>query len=458
MHLKFDVRFDTIKPKGVLMRLKTFPGGVHPPDEKKYSASVPIVDIPIPQKVTIHLSQHIGSPSKPIVSVGDEVLTGQKIAESTGFVSLNQHSSISGKVTAIGNFANATGSNSMAIQITGDGLDKWIELTDEPNFIDLPLEEMKKRIGEAGICGMGGAGFPTLVKLSPPDDKPIDTVILNGVECEPYLTSDHRLMLEKTVEIVLGMKLIMKILGAQKGMIGIEANKPDAIAKMQEITKNEPAIKVVPLQLRYPQGAEKQLIYAATKRKVPAGGLPMAVGVVVQNVATAFAIYEAIRYQKPLVQRVITVTGSPVVSPKNIMARIGTPLSELIEFCGGTSEEVGKVICGGPMMGFALPSLEATIGKGSGGLVLLNKKAASLNEEGNCLRCARCVDVCPMNLVPCMIVSAIKYNNLDLAVKSGLNDCIKCGACAYVCPAQIRLVQYIDTGKIRYAETKQAKK
>ncbi len=436
------------------MRLKTFPGGVHPPDEKRYSASVPITEAPIPQKVIIHLSQHIGSPSKPIVAVGDEVLTGQKIAEATGYVSLVQHSSISGKVTAINRFPNATGSSSMAIQITGDGSDKWIELVDEPNFMDLPLEEMKKRIGEAGICGMGGAGFPTLVKLSPPADKPIDTVILNGVECEPYLTSDHRLMLEKGEEIIIGLQLIMKILGAKKGMIGIEANKPDAIAKMQELTKNEPAMEVVPLKLRYPQGAEKQLIYAATKRKVPAGGLPLEVGIVVQNVGTAFAIYEAIRYQKPLIQRVITVTGSPVTKPQNLLARIGTPFSELVDFCGGTKEEVGKVICGGPMMGFALPTLEATVGKGSGGLVLMNTENARLNEEGNCLRCARCVDVCPLNLVPCMIVSAVKYDNQKLAVRSGLNDCMKCGACAYVCPAQIRLVQYIDTGKIRYAEAK----
>jgi len=237
-------------------------------------------------------------------------------------------------------------------------------------------------------------------------------------------------------------------------MIGIEANKPDAIEKMRLLTKNEPNIEVVTLKLRYPQGAEKQLIYAATKRKVPAGGLPLEIGVVVQNVGTAFAIYEAIRYKKPLIQRIITVTGSPVVKPQNLLARIGTPFSELVDFCGGTKEEIGKAICGGPMMGFALPSLAATMGKGSGGLVLLDKETARLNEEGNCLRCARCVDVCPLNLVPCMIVSAVKYDNQKLAVSSGLNDCMKCGACAYVCPAQIRLVQYIDNGKIRYAEAK----
>jgi electron transport complex protein RnfC len=305
---------------------------------------------------------------------------------------------------------------------------------------------------------MGGAGFPTHVKLSPPEDKPIDTVILNGVECEPYLTSDYRLMLEKGSDIVTGLKLIMKIVGAKKGIIGIEANKPDAIKLMEKLLADEPYLEVVGLKLRYPQGAEKQLIYAATKRKVPAGGLPMAVGVVVQNVGTAYAVYEAIRFRKPLVQRVISITGSPVNKPGNLLARIGTPFSELVEFCGGTKETVGKIISGGPMMGFALPSLEATMGKGSSGLVLMNEKDARLMEEQSCLRCARCVDVCPMNLLPSLIASAVKYKNLDMAVSAGLNDCMKCGSCAYVCPAQIRLVQWIDTGKIRYAEAQRAKK
>lgn len=385
-------------------------------------------------------------------------MTGQLIAEASGFVSLNQHASISGKVTAIDRFPHPCGTSSLAIQITGDGLDKWVNLVDEVNFMDLPTAEMKQRISDAGICGMGGAGFPTHVKLSPPEDKPIDTVILNGVECEPYLTSDYRLMKEKARDIITGLKLIMKIVNANKGYIGIEANKPDVIIEMEKLLANEANLEVVGLKLRYPQGAEKQLIYAATQRKVPAGGLPMAVGVVVQNVGTAFAIYEAIRYKKPLVERIISITGSPVASPKNILARIGTPFSELVELCGGTKETVGKAISGGPMMGFALPSLDATMGKGSSGLVLMNEKLARLNEEGNCLRCARCVDVCPMNLVPSMIAAAVKYKNLDMAVQAGLNDCMKCGSCAFVCPAQIKLVQWIDTGKIRFAEAQRAKK
>jgi len=393
-----------------------------------------------------------------VVKVGDEVLAGQLIAEASGFVSLNQHASISGKVSAIDRFPHPTGISSLAIQITGDGQDKWVELVDEPNFMDLPASELKQRITDAGICGMGGAGFPTHVKLSPPEDKPIDTVILNGVECEPYLTSDYRLMKEKAKDIITGLKLIMKIVKAKQGYIGIEANKPDVIKEMEKLLSSEANLEVVGLKLRYPQGAEKQLIYAATKRKVPTGGLPMAVGVVVQNVGTAYAIYEAIRFKKPLVERVISITGSPVTSPKNILARIGTPFSELVELCGGTKEAVGKAISGGPMMGFALPSLEATMGKGSSGLVLMNEKQARLNAEGNCLRCARCVDVCPMNLVPSMIAAAVKFKNMDMAVNAGLNDCMKCGSCAYVCPAQIKLVQWIDTGKIRYAEAQRAKK
>jgi len=439
------------------MRLRTFPGGVHPHDEKHYSASAPITELPLPTKVIIHLSQHIGSPSTPIVNVGDEVKTGQQIAEASGFVSLAQHASISGKVSAIGLYPHPCGTLSQAIEITSDGQDNWIELSDDADWTKLSAAEMKERISAAGICGMGGAGFPTHVKLSPPEDKPIDTVILNGVECEPYLTSDYRLMLEKGEEIVQGLKMIMHITKAKKGMIGIEANKPEAIAAMQKLVQPESNLEIVGLKLRYPQGAEKQLIYAATRRKVPAGGLPMAVGVVVQNVGTAFAIYEAVRYKKPLVQRVITVTGAPVSKPMNLKARIGTSFAELVEFCGGTSQEVGKIVSGGPMMGFAIPNLDAPVAKGSSGLVLLTPKQAHQTEEHNCIRCARCVDVCPMNLTPSTIANAVKYKDLDLAVKAGLNDCMKCGSCAYVCPAQIRLVQWIDTGKIRWAEAQKKK-
>lgn len=439
------------------MRLKTFPGGIHPHDQKHYSKSATIRKYPTPNRVIIHLSQHIGAPSSPIVEVGESVLKGQVIAEPSGFVSLMQHASISGKVSKIGKFMHPTGAMSTAIEITSDGLDQMVALDDNENFMELPVESMKERIANAGICGMGGAGFPSHVKLSPPADKPIDVVVLNGVECEPYLTSDYRLMLERAEDILHGLRVIMKVTGAKKGMIGIEANKPDAIALMENLCAGRKDLEVVALKLQYPQGAEKQLIFAATGRKVPAGGLPMAVGVVVQNVGTAVAIYEAIRYQKPLIERVISVTGSVVRKPQNFLAPIGTLYSELVEACDGTSAPIGKAISGGPMMGFALPSLDAAMTKGSSGLVLMNKHEARSMEEHTCLRCAHCVDICPMNLMPSMIANAVKYNDLDMAVKAGLNDCIKCGSCAYVCPAHIRLVQWIDTGKIRFAEAQRKK-
>jgi len=438
------------------MGLKTFSGGIHPHDNKVYSKDKKIEILPIPQKIVIPLSQHIGTPSKPIVQVGDEVLAGQKIADAGGFVSIPMHSSISGKVTKLAKFNHPTGISVQGIEITGDGEDKWIELSDDGNYMDLPANEMKDRISKAGICGMGGAGFPTHVKLSPPEGKTIDTIILNGVECEPYLTADYRIMLEHTEDIISGLKILMKIVDAKNGVVGIEANKPDAIKIFKNLLKTEKNIKVVGLHLKYPQGAEKQLIYASTKRKVPSkGGLPMDVKVVVQNVGTAIAVYEAVRYNKPLVERVITVSGKIVKDPKNIKARIGTYYSDLLEFCGGTTEEIGKVISGGPMMGFAIPSLDTPMTKGSSGLLLFNKKEAHKKQEDVCLHCGRCVDICPMNLVPSLIAHHVRNNDWDSAEKFGVMDCIKCGSCAYVCPSHIKLIQWIDIGKIKVSESRQ---
>ena len=441
------------------MRLKTFPGGVHPRDSKHYSNTVPISLAALPSRVIIPLSQHIGGPSTPIVKVGDEVLAGQRIAEASGFVSIHQHASISGKITKIEKFPHPVGNKQLAIEITGDGQDNWVDLVDEPNYLSFTADELKSRITEAGICGMGGAGFPTQVKLSPPPEKKIDTVILNGVECEPFLTSDHRLMLEHPDEIIAGLKAIMKICGASNGIIGIEANKPDAIELFEKKLSGEKSLSVVALMLQYPQGAEKQLIYAATRRRVPnKGGLPMEVGVVVQNVGTAYAIHEACRYKEPLVERIITSSGPIVKQPANFRARVGTLYCELLEQSGGTSEEIAKVVSGGPMMGFAIPTCETPMTKGSSGVLVFGAEDARHMEEHECLRCARCVDVCPLNLMPSMIAQSVKYKDLDMAVKAGLNDCMKCGSCAYVCPAQIRLVQWIDTGKLRWAEQQRQKK
>lgn len=435
------------------MSSKTFPGGIHPHDNKHFSQDVAIESIPSPSRVVIPLSQHIGVPAKPIVKVGDAVLAGQIIAEAGGFVSIPMHASISGKITKIARFNHPTGFLSDAIEITNDGENKWIELSDEEHFMAISTEDMKKRITSAGICGMGGAGFPTHIKLSPPENKKIDTVILNGVECEPYLTADYRIMLEQPQDIIAGLKIVMKILNAKKGIIGIEDNKPDAIKLFKELLKNEPKISVVGLKLKYPQGAEKQLIFAATNRKVPnKGGLPMDVGVVVQNVGTAIAIYEAVRYKKPLIDRVITVSGKIVRRPKNIKAPIGTLFSDLLEFCGGNTRTIGKIVSGGPMMGFAIPSLDTPMSKGSSGLLLLSDKEARRYDEKVCLRCARCVDICPMNLVPCLIANNVRYDDFELAEKYGVMDCIKCGSCAFVCPSHIKLIQWIDIGKLKISE------
>lgn len=435
------------------MGLKTFPGGVHPPDAKRYSKDIAIEILPIPEKVIIPLSQHIGAPSKAVVNVGDIVKTGQKIADAGGFVSISMHASISGKITKIAKFPHPTGTLQTAIEITGNGEDNWIELEEKKDFLSLTPEEIKTKISAAGICGMGGAGFPTHVKLSPPKDKPIDTVILNGVECEPYLTADYRIMIENADKIIDGLKILLKACNAKKGVIGIEANKPKAISTMKELVKDEPDISIISLKLKYPQGAEKQLINATTKRRVPnKGGLPMDVGVVVQNVGTAIAVFDAVRYGKPLIERVITVTGKIVKNPANLKARIGTLYSTLLDHCGGTTEKIGKVVSGGPMMGFAIPSLETPMTKGSSGLLLLNKNEAHKNDENTCLRCGRCVDVCPMNLVPSLIASNVRYNDFDAAIKYGLMDCMKCGSCNYVCPSHIKLIQWIDIGKLKVNE------
>ena len=433
--------------------MRTFPGGIHPHDFKNFSKDAAIEELPLPKKVIIPINQHIGAPAKPIVKKGDEVLAGQLVAESGGFVSIPMHASISGKVTKIARFPHPTGAMVQGIEITGDSEDKWIELDDDDKYLELPPDEMKKRIADAGICGMGGAGFPTHVKLSPPKEKPIDTMIINGVECEPYLTSDYRVMLEQADDILSGLKILMKIVGAKKGIIGIEANKPDAIKKIKNLVKNEVNIEVIELKLKYPQGAEKQLIYAATRRKVPnKGGLPMDVKVVVQNVGTAISVYEAVRYKKPLIDRVITVSGKIVKKPKNIKARIGTLFADLLDFCEGTTAEIGKIISGGPMMGFAVSTLETPMIKGSSGLLLFDKKEAQREAECTCLRCGRCVDVCPMELVPSLIAHSVRYDDFEMADKYGVMDCIKCGSCAYVCPSHIKLIQWIDIGKIKVTE------
>ncbi|RPI35960.1 MAG: electron transport complex subunit RsxC [Nitrospiraceae bacterium] len=430
------------------MGLATFKGGIHPPDKKTLAAGSSIVVAKPPKIVVIPLSQHIGAPCKPIVSIGQEVKKGEIIGEPAGFVSSPVHSSVSGKVVAIGEFPNAMGRMVNSVVIENDGKEEWTSLKDNPDYMNLSPEELKEKVKAAGIVGMGGAAFPTVVKLSPPKEKAIDAVLINGAECEPYLTADYRLMIEKSKEVVEGLKILMKILGVQKGYIGIENNKPDAVAKMKEAAAGEAGIEVLALEVKYPQGAEKMLIKAILGREVPPRALPMDVGVVVQNVGTALAIYEAARFGKPLIERVVTVTGEGIAEPKNLMVRIGTKVSDLIEECGGFKGGAGKVISGGPMMGFALSSLDVSVTKGTSGiLVIPEENVTHVDQFGPCIRCGRCIDACAMGLMPSMLSVLSERGFYEEAKEYNLFDCFECGSCTYVCPSKRPIVQLVRLAK-----------
>jgi Na+-translocating ferredoxin:NAD+ oxidoreductase subunit C len=431
------------------MGLATFnKGGIHPPDKKTLAASNQIIPSKAPKIIVIPLSQHIGAPCNPAVSIGQEVKKGEVIGEPAGFVSSPVHASVSGKVVALAEFPNAMGRMVNSIVIENDFREEWVALKDSPDYMNLSAEELKEKVKAAGIVGMGGAAFPTVVKLSPPKEKKIDAVLINGAECEPYLTADYRLMLEKPKEVVEGLKILMKILGVQKGYIGIENNKPDAVAKMKEASAGEAGIEVLALEVKYPQGAEKMLIRAILGREVPPRALPMDVGVVVQNVGTALAIFEAARFGKPLIERVVTVTGEGITEPKNLMVRIGTKISDLIEECGGFKDGVGKVISGGPMMGFALSSLDVAVTKGTSGILVLPEDGLShVADFGPCIRCSRCIDACPMGLMPSMLSVLSEKGQYEDAKEYNLFDCFECGSCAYVCPSKRPIVQLVRLSK-----------
>lgn len=425
----------------------SFLGGIHPPYRKESTQTKPIEVLTPPEFVTIPLQQHIGASCEPIVKVGDSVKKGQKIGEAKGFVSAPVHSSISGTVKTITDLPHPSMGQGMAITIENDGKYDVDGSIEEKNLDLLSPEAIVEVIREAGIVGMGGAAFPTHVKLSPPPGKSIDTIILNGAECEPYLTTDHRLMIERSEDIIYGLKVIMKALNVQNAYVGIEDNKQDAIEAMKKAIRDHSNIEIKVLKTKYPQGAEKQLIEAITERQVPSAGLPMDVGVVVNNVATAAAISDAICDGIPFIERVVTVTGKGIHEPKNLLVPIGTPFSYLVEQCGGLSGEVSKVINGGPMMGLAQYTLDVPVIKGTSGILLLTSDDVRSSEEGPCIRCAKCVKVCPINLMPLMMSAHSKNQDYESCDKLNVMDCIECGSCSYICPAKKPLMQNIRTAK-----------
>mgnify|MGYP000487157492 CR=1 FL=1 len=424
-------------------------GGVHPPGFK-ISRAEAIVELPPPTVAVIPLSQHIGAPAVPCVAKGDRVVTGQLIAAADGFVSANVHSSVSGTVTAVGEVPDAGGVRRPAITIAVEG-DQWLDIIDRSESLvkecHLTRDEIITRIKNAGIVGMGGATFPTHVKLSVPVGKKAEFLIVNGVECEPFLTADHRVMLERGAEMLVGTDILSRALGVDKAYIGIENNKPDAIEHLRQLSAGYPDIEVVPLRVRYPQGGEKQLIEAVLGREVPSGGLPIDVGAVVCNASTTVAVYQAVLKNKPLIERVVTVTGKSMKEPKNLLTRMGTPISALIEAAGGLPGDAGKVINGGPMMGRAVSNIDAPVTKGTSGVVIMRNCEALRPASGSCIKCAKCVSVCPMALEPYLMSKLSQRGRYDELEPLKITDCIECGSCAYTCPAALPLLDYIRLGK-----------
>lgn len=438
--------------------MKTFRGGVHIPDNKALSDCIAIEQMPIVADYYVSLSQHIGKPAEPVVQKGDEVVEGQLVAKASSFVSANIHSPICGEVVGVEKRKNAQGAVVDYLHIRSNGKQ---EVKLMPALKEVTREQVINRIAEAGIVGMGGAGFPTAVKIQPKD--PVDTLLINAAECEPYLNCDNRIMIERTQEFLTGVKLLAFACGVENTMIGIEANKMDAYNALlacdgviDEKTAKEGAegIVAVLLKKKYPQGAEKTLIKACLDREVPVGGLPAAVGCVVNNVSTAYAVYEAVVKGIPLYKRVMTVSGRGVGSPRNLEVRIGTPLSSVVEFCGGVTEDTVKLVSGGPMMGFSLVDTDVSTSKTDSGFLALTDKEASTVLPTNCINCGKCASVCPMRLMPMYIDFYATVGDFDEAVRYGAMNCFECGTCAYVCPAKRPIVQSVRLTKMKMKERK----
>ncbi len=426
----------------------SFKGGVHPHNDESLSQNMPIERF-VPKTVLVPMQQHIGAPAKLIVEEGAIVKKGQLIGEAGGMVSAKVHSPVSGKVVKITEALLATGRKAAAALIENDGTDAWVECNSCSNWQSLSKAEIIEKITNAGIVGMGGATFPTHVKINPPANKKIDTLVINGVECEPYLTADYRIMLEHAKEILEGIRILLKVLDINKAVIGIESNKPEAVNQFIELTKGQSDITIQSFHVRYPQGAEKVLIKSTLNREVPPGGLPMDVGVVVQNVGTMFAIYEAVKLGRPLIERIVSVTGESITAPKNFRAPIGSNVAELIAACGGIKGKAAKIISGGPMMGFAMHTTDLPVIKGTSGIIALPEGIAGGGEEYlNCIRCGRCVKACPMGLQPFMLSLLAEQRQYETAKEYNIDTCFECGSCTFICPSRRPIVQFIKATKM----------
>ncbi len=424
----------------------TFQGGIHPNEQKELSEDLAFEKMPAPKQIIIPLSQHAGKPAKPLVKKGSEVKAGEVIAEQEGFVSSPIHSPVAGKVLKITSSITPNGALKESIIIEPNESDEIIKMPGL-KFDSVTQEEIKERVKSAGIVGQGGAAFPTYVKLSPPADKKIDYVIINGCECEPYLTRDYRYMLERTDDLISGLRLIMKSIGVNKGVIGIEDNKPVAIQKLKDAAKNISEVSIEVLKTKYPQGAEKMLIKAVTGKEVPPGKLPFDVGCIIQNIGTAIAIHDAVVNGLPQLTAALTVSGKGINQPKNLIVNVGTPISDVLEYCSGVKDDAVKVVVGGPMMGVAQFDFSAPVMKATSGILVLTEKEINNHPQTNCLRCGKCVEVCPLNLIPTKLARLSQLEKYEDAEGLNITVCMECGTCTFTCPANIPLVQWIRLGK-----------